>query len=276
MFSAPTSIAPAASSRATSVASAAAGGRSRLMREPASVGRPATSIRFFTANGTPASGPTGLPARHRRIDRGGPGERAFGGDRGEGVQHRIAHAQCARVFAPRHRSRAAAPPQLRRQCAAAVSPVMAPGPGRPIVIGGAHGTVRPRHGRRRPASTTSPCSSLRNVGAGLAARRRGRLVGPIRFLTPWGFSRHDAGGYALMQRTPAPDRLRPATGNPARRGQGRMKPRDAAGSHRAIPAARECPAMPCRQRYKRRDSVVSVMRWSPGSPATTRASRRIG
>ena len=37
--------------------SRAAGGRSRLIFEPARVGRPATSKRFLTANGTPASGP---------------------------------------------------------------------------------------------------------------------------------------------------------------------------------------------------------------------------
>ena len=57
MLRAPTRIAPASSSRVTSVASSIAGTRSRLMRDPARVGRPLTSIRFFTANGTPASGP---------------------------------------------------------------------------------------------------------------------------------------------------------------------------------------------------------------------------
>ena len=36
--------------------------RSRLILEPARVGRPATSNRFLTANGTPASGPSGWPA----------------------------------------------------------------------------------------------------------------------------------------------------------------------------------------------------------------------
>jgi hypothetical protein len=61
MFSAPTSTAPAASSRSIRVASRAAGGRSRLIFAPASVGNPATSNRFFTANGTPASGPSGCP-----------------------------------------------------------------------------------------------------------------------------------------------------------------------------------------------------------------------
>jgi hypothetical protein len=63
MFSAPTRIAPARSSRVTSVASVFAGGWLRLMRDPATVGSPAMSIRFFTANGTPASGPTRCPAR---------------------------------------------------------------------------------------------------------------------------------------------------------------------------------------------------------------------
>src|SRR5580693_8697646 len=55
MLSAPTRIAPAASSLSISAASRSAGGRSRLILEPARVGRPATSNRFLTANGTPAS-----------------------------------------------------------------------------------------------------------------------------------------------------------------------------------------------------------------------------
>src|SRR6516162_7117553 len=61
MLSAPTRIAPAASRRSISVASRAAGGKSRFIFEPASVGRPPTSNRFFTANGTPASGGTLRP-----------------------------------------------------------------------------------------------------------------------------------------------------------------------------------------------------------------------
>ncbi len=56
MLSAPTRTAPAASRRATSVASLRAGGRSRLIFEPARVVRPSTSNRFLTANGAPASG----------------------------------------------------------------------------------------------------------------------------------------------------------------------------------------------------------------------------
>src|SRR4051794_32836593 len=60
MFSAPTSTAPAASSRSIKGWSCVAGGRSRLILEPARVGRPFTSNRFFTANGTPASGPFSL------------------------------------------------------------------------------------------------------------------------------------------------------------------------------------------------------------------------
>src|SRR5439155_11053836 len=62
MLSAPTSTAPAVSSRAISVASHAAGAQSRLILEPASVGSPATSNRFLTANGTPASGPSARPS----------------------------------------------------------------------------------------------------------------------------------------------------------------------------------------------------------------------
>ena len=57
MLSAPTRMAPAASSRSISGWSCAAGARSRLIFEPARVGSPFTSNRFFTANGTPASGP---------------------------------------------------------------------------------------------------------------------------------------------------------------------------------------------------------------------------
>src|ERR1700759_2762369 len=62
MLSAPTSTAPAASIRSIRVASRTAGLRSRLIFEPARVLSPLTSNRFFTANGTPASGPGFLPA----------------------------------------------------------------------------------------------------------------------------------------------------------------------------------------------------------------------
>ena len=43
--------------------------RSRLIFEPARVGRPATSNRFLTANGAPASGPSASPARARGVER---------------------------------------------------------------------------------------------------------------------------------------------------------------------------------------------------------------
>src|SRR5437868_360730 len=62
MLSAPTSTAPAASMRSISVASRGDGAKSRLIFDPARVARPFTSKRFFTANGTPASGPTLWPA----------------------------------------------------------------------------------------------------------------------------------------------------------------------------------------------------------------------
>src|SRR5665213_791645 len=62
MFSAPTSTAPAASSRSIRVPSRGDGGSSRLIFEPARVESPCTSNRFLTANGTPASGPGFLPA----------------------------------------------------------------------------------------------------------------------------------------------------------------------------------------------------------------------
>src|SRR5882672_10123232 len=61
MLSAPISTAPAASSRSISVASRDAGASSRLIFDPARVARPLTSNRFFTAKGTPASGPASLP-----------------------------------------------------------------------------------------------------------------------------------------------------------------------------------------------------------------------
>ena len=56
MLSAPRRMAPLASRRSISVASRPAGAASRLIFEPASVGSPAISNRFLTANGTPASG----------------------------------------------------------------------------------------------------------------------------------------------------------------------------------------------------------------------------
>src|SRR5712672_2561616 len=65
MLSAPISIAPAPSSRSISVASRDAGASSRLIFDPARVARPLTSNRFFTAKGTPASGPASLPEATR-------------------------------------------------------------------------------------------------------------------------------------------------------------------------------------------------------------------
>src|SRR5450432_804753 len=62
MLSAPTSTAPAASIRSIRVASRDVGARSRLIFDPARVGMPCTSNKFFTAYGTPASGPGFLPA----------------------------------------------------------------------------------------------------------------------------------------------------------------------------------------------------------------------
>src|SRR5258708_5075369 len=62
MFKAPTSTAPAASSRSISGEWCGLGTSSRLIFEPARVARPVTSNRFLTAKGTPASGPFVLPA----------------------------------------------------------------------------------------------------------------------------------------------------------------------------------------------------------------------
>src|SRR5580704_398723 len=61
MLSAPTSTAPAASIRSIKVASRGEAFKSRLIFDPARVESPCTSNRFFTANGTPASGPTFFP-----------------------------------------------------------------------------------------------------------------------------------------------------------------------------------------------------------------------
>src|SRR5436190_22371446 len=61
MFSAPSSTAPAASSRSISFWSCAEGASSRLIFDPARVGRPFTSNRFLTANGTPAREPFLFP-----------------------------------------------------------------------------------------------------------------------------------------------------------------------------------------------------------------------
>src|SRR5471030_909853 len=62
MLRPPTRIAPAASSLRTSAPSRRALGPSRLIFEPARVGRPSMSNRFLTANGTPDSGPRCWPA----------------------------------------------------------------------------------------------------------------------------------------------------------------------------------------------------------------------
>src|SRR5260370_38910278 len=62
MLRAPTRIAPAISSWRTSAPSRLALGPSRLIFDPARVGRPAISNRFLTANGTPTSGPRWRPA----------------------------------------------------------------------------------------------------------------------------------------------------------------------------------------------------------------------
>ena len=64
-FVLPTQTIPAAASRATTGASAAAGAASRRSADAAVVGVPATSIRSFHATGTPSSGPRGAPARSR-------------------------------------------------------------------------------------------------------------------------------------------------------------------------------------------------------------------
>ena len=90
MLSAPTRTAPAASRRSISVASRAAGGASRLIFEPASVGNPAMSNRFFTANGTPASGGERLAAGARLVERLRTRKRTPLGERGERIEQRIA------------------------------------------------------------------------------------------------------------------------------------------------------------------------------------------
>ena len=64
-FVLPTQTMPAAASRAAIGASVRAGGAPRRSSEPAVVGTPSTSIRSFSATGTPSSGPSGAPARSR-------------------------------------------------------------------------------------------------------------------------------------------------------------------------------------------------------------------
>ena len=68
--------------------SRSAGGRSRLIFEPARVGRPVMSNRFFTAKGTPASGPALAAAPAPRRAAAASAQRAVGGDVGEGVDRR--------------------------------------------------------------------------------------------------------------------------------------------------------------------------------------------
>ncbi len=58
--------APAAFRLSTSGASSLALAGS-VVRLPRRVGRPATSIRSLTVHGTPSSGPSGRPARHRCV-----------------------------------------------------------------------------------------------------------------------------------------------------------------------------------------------------------------
>src|SRR5262245_56816116 len=60
------------------------------MRDPARVVTPATSNRFFTANGTPASGPAAWPGANSIVDSVGLGERSLGAHRGEAVQRAVA------------------------------------------------------------------------------------------------------------------------------------------------------------------------------------------
>ncbi len=59
VFDLPTTMAPAARSRATTRPSAVADGASASQSLPIVVGMPATSIRSFTRTGSPASGPLG-------------------------------------------------------------------------------------------------------------------------------------------------------------------------------------------------------------------------
>ena len=91
MLSAPTSMAPAASSRSIS-GRVALGGRQLAvdLRAGDASADPATSNRFFTANGTPASGPSGLPSRAPASSARARGARAVRQHVGERVEHWIA------------------------------------------------------------------------------------------------------------------------------------------------------------------------------------------
>ena len=66
-----------------------AGLRSRLIFDPATVGRPATSNRFLTANGTPASGPSRSPFLRAASIAAARCQRALLGDGGEGVERAV-------------------------------------------------------------------------------------------------------------------------------------------------------------------------------------------
>ena len=88
MLSAPTSTAPAASSRSISVASRGAGARSRLIFEPARVGkarrrRTGSSPRTARRRAGRRFSPAAIAASIAR----GLGARAIGGDVGEGIEH---------------------------------------------------------------------------------------------------------------------------------------------------------------------------------------------
>ena len=93
MLSAPTRMAPAASSRSIKAASRVAGGASRLIFDPASVGRPRDVEQILDRERHAGERTERLAGRAGVIDRlaRAASARCFG-DRGEGIEQRIALA----------------------------------------------------------------------------------------------------------------------------------------------------------------------------------------
>ena len=171
MFSAPTSTAPAAVIRPISAASRGAGGAVAVDLEPARVGRPATSKRFFTAKGTPASGPSGAAGGERGVDRGAPrasARSAVTSVKALSCRFRLAIARQRRLG---HGRAVAAPPPT----AAAISGALAQGRigrhGSPVMVGQAGRPARARACRRRAATAST---SGRHSGARARKRRDAR------------------------------------------------------------------------------------------------------
>ena len=120
----PTMTAPAARSRATAVASCAAGAASASSAEPARVTWPATSNRSFTDTGRPSTGERTMPRRRiasdasamqarRRRHHLREGARPFAGGVRDAFQRRLDEIGARRFFLPPGRLRVALPSSCR-------------------------------------------------------------------------------------------------------------------------------------------------------------------